>query len=308
MKTKKPIVAISGCLVGEAIRYDGQHKRHPHVVHELSKVFEYFSFCPEVAMGLGIPRPTIRLMDKGGVTHLVDTKDSSIDHTKLAKKTFKTHTKGIEKASGIVLTRNSPSCGYDPVKVYNEKTGIPATKERGLWAAHLEKEFPLTPIIDSGRLYDDHLRETFRTQVLAHQEFSELPKEPKALVKFHEVYKYYLYQYGAVHVKKLGGICAGVTKTNFSQKYKDYGEYLFGTAFKKTITTKNRTNVAEHLAGYFKSNLEGGDKKYLHDNIKAFYNNKLSFESLIVLIGFLVKTYKQGYLKDQKIFSFYGKY
>lgn len=306
MKSKKPIVAISGCLVGEQIRYDGQHKRHPHIVHELDKIFEYFSFCPEVAMGLGIPRPTIRLMDKAGKTHLVDTKDSSIDHTKLAHKTFKTHTKGIEKASGIVLTRNSPSCGFDPVKVYDEKTGIPTKKERGLWASHLEKEFPLTPIIDSGRLYDDHLRETFRTQVFACQEFREKVLLPKDLIKFHEVFKYYLYQYGAVHVKKLGGICAGVTRANFSKKYEEYREYLFGTVFKKTITTKNRTNVAEHLAGYFKESLSGGDKKYLHDNIKAFYKGNLSFESLIVLIGFLVRTYKQPYLKDQIIFSYYG--
>jgi len=308
MKMKKPLVAISGCLVGEAIRYDGQHKRHPHVTHELSKLFEFHSFCPEVAMGLGIPRPTIKLMDKDGETHLVDSKDSSIDHTKLAHKTFKTHTNGIEKAHGIILTKNSPSCGLDPVKVYGEKSGIPFRKTKGLWAEHLCQEFPLIPKIDSGRLYDDHLRDTFRTQVLVFQDFQNLKKEAKELIKFHEIYKYYIFQYGAAPLKALGRICAGVSKSNLKEKFSEYEEYLFGTIFQKSITPKNRTNVAEHIAGYFKEELEGGDKKYLHDNIKAFHTGKLSFESLIVLMGFLTKTYKQKYLKDQKLFSLYSKH
>lgn len=299
---------MSGCLIGEEIRYDGQHKRHPHIIHELNKIFEYHSFCPEVAMGLGIPRPTIKLMNKKGKVHLVDSKDSSIDHTKLAQKTFKTHDKGIEKACGIILTKNSPSCGYDPLKVYDEKSGVPNGKSMGLWAQHLSEKFPMIPTIDSGRLYDDHLRDTFRTQVLVYQEFRDMKKEPKVLIKFHETYKYYLFQYGAAPLKKLGGICAGVTKSNFSKTYEEYGEYLFLTVFKKNITQKNRTNVAEHVAGYFKKELSSGDKKYLHDNIKAYHQGKLSFESLIVLIGFLTRTYKQRYLTDQKLFTLYGKH
>ena len=308
MSKKKPLVAVSGCLIGEEIRYDGQHKRHPHLIHELDKIFNYHSFCPEVAMGLGIPRPTIKLMDKGGEIHLVDSKDKSIDHTKLAYKTFTTHDKGIEKACGIILTKNSPSCGFDPVKVYNEETGIPGTKSMGLWAKHLHEKFPLIPTIDSGRLFDDHLRDTFRTQVLAYQEFRDNVKEPKDLLKFHETHKYYTYQYGLKYLKALGQICTGVTKESFNEKYKNYAEYFFGTIFKKNITQKSRTNVAEHLAGYFKKNLDSGDKKYLHENIKAFYNGKLSFETLIVLIGFLTKTYDEKYLKKQMIFNYYKKH
>lgn len=308
MSKKKPLVAISGCLIGEEIRYDGQHKRSPHTNHEFRKIFDYHSFCPEVAMGLGIPRATIKLMDKKGKVHIVDSKDPTIDHTKLALKTFKTHDKGIEEASGIILTKGSPSCGYDPIRVYNEKTGIPTTKSMGLWAIHLEEKFPLIPKIDSGRLYDDHLRDTFRTQVIVFDEYKYLKKEPRHLVKFHETYKYYIFQYGAVHLKKLGSICAGVTKSNFNERYSAYAEYLFATIFKKSITSKNRTNVAEHLAGYFKNKLSSGDKKYLHENIKAYYDGKLSFESLIVLIGFLTKTCDDTYLKDQKLFSLYSKH
>lgn len=308
MSHKKPLVAISGCLIGEEIRFDGQHKRHPHIVHELNEFFEYHSFCPEVAMGLGTPRPAIKLMDKNGEIKLVDSKDSSIDHTNLAYKTFKTHDKGIQNACGIILTKNSPSCGYDPVKVYDEKTGIPKIKRMGLWAQHLHEKFPLIPTIDSGRVYNNHLRDTFRTQVLSFQEFRDKVSLPKDFIKFHEIHKYYILQYGAVHLKKLGSICAGVTKANFKERYDSYAEYLFGTIFKKGISQKNRTNVAEHLAGYFKKNLTAGDKKYLHENIKAFHKDKLSFESLIVLIGFLAKTYEEKYLKKQIIFKYYSKH
>ena len=86
-KKNKPLIGVSGCLLGEEVRYDGQHKKHPHILHEMAEEFEYISFCPEVSMGLGIPRPTIHLTQADDKLLLVNSKDSSIDHTDLAKKT-----------------------------------------------------------------------------------------------------------------------------------------------------------------------------------------------------------------------------
>ena len=304
--SKKPKIAISGCLLGEEIRFDGQHKRHPHVVQESANLFEFQSFCPEVAMGLGIPRKPVRLVKKGKDVRLVDRADHSIDHTDVAEKTFKGLESTLKGVSGIVLMAKSPSCGYDPIKVYDYKSGMPKEKGRGIWAQHVEDNFPLIPKIDSGRLYDNHLRDTFRTQVLIYERFHKDVKAPKDLVKFQQQYKYYFMQYGAVHMKRLGQICAGISPKNKKEKIQEYGEYLFTTAFKKNITSKHRVNVAEHMAGHLKELLKKSDKRYLHDNIKAFRANKLSFESLITLIGFLVFSYEAEYLLDQKILSLYS--
>jgi uncharacterized protein YbbK (DUF523 family)/uncharacterized protein YbgA (DUF1722 family) len=303
----KPVVAISGCLVGEQVRYNKQHKKSPSVTGELSDYFEYQSFCPEMSMGLGVPRAPIKLVKKGESICLVNSKDISIDHTQLAKKTFEKIDKEIEVVSGIIFASRSPTCGLAPANVVDFLSGKVVTNSKGLWAHHLEEKYPLIPKISSGKLYDDELRDTFRTQVVIYNEYMTKVSMPKDLINFHEVYKYYFMQYGATHLKKLGQICAGVSNSNISLKLKDYKEYLFGTLFDEKITCKNRTNVFQHLAGYFKSNLGTSDKKYLDENIKAFYTQKISFATLLTLLEFLSRSYNQSYLKKQRIFNLYSQ-
>jgi uncharacterized protein YbbK (DUF523 family)/uncharacterized protein YbgA (DUF1722 family) len=305
----KPIVAISGCLAGEEIRHDRQHKKSPYIAHELSNYFTYKSFCPEVSMGLGIPRSPIKLvkMKREDPIQLVDSKDPRINHTELAMKTFSKIEKEVKSVSGIIFASKSPSCGYDPVNVSDAKSGISVTKSKGLWAKHLESLYPLIPKISSGRLYDTEQRDTFRTQVMVYNDFTSNVSTPHQLIKFHETYKYYFMQYGAIQLKCLGRICAGISNKNNKDKILEYSEYLFGTLFKKKITNKNRTNVFEHLAGYFKKCLNVSDKKYLHENIKAYYKDNISFNTLLTLIEFLSMSYEQVYLKDQKIFKLYSQ-
>ena len=248
-RRKKPLIGVSGCLLGEEIRYDGQDKKNLHVIDELSPFLEYISFCPEVSMGLGIPRPPIKLIEKNKKIHLVDTKNHSIDHTSLAKETFDEMTPHFKDVSGLIFTKGSPSCGHNSVEYGDIK------KTSGLWAAHLEKCYPFIPKIDSGDLPNDHFRETFLSQVLCYFNFNHLEKKPKDLIKFHEQHKFYLLQYGEPSIKVLGRICARITSQNFQQKYLEYSEMLFQKTFKKPITIKKRRNVLDHMAGFFKNQI-----------------------------------------------------
>ena len=304
-KRKKPLVGVSGCLLGEEIRYDGKDKKSTHVIDDLFNCFEYVSFCPEVSMGLGIPRPPIELVEKNDEIHLVDVEDHNLDHTALAKDTFNEMAPHFKDVSGLIFTKGSPSCGHDPVKYQNEAGELGLTK--GLWADHLEKCYPSIPKIDSGRLTNDHLKETFLSQVLSYFNFNLLEKSPKFLIKFHEQHKFYILQYGSSDLKALGQSCAGITPQNFKQKYLDYSEILFQKTFKGPITTKKRVNVLEHMAGFFKKEISQKDKKDLQKSILSFKNKKISFEKVLILLWSLTKSYGQPYLKNQKIFSYYLK-
>lgn len=304
-KIKKPFVAISGCLLGEEIRYDGQHKWNSYVNQELAEAFEYLSVCPEVAMGLGVPRPSIKLIQKEKELLLVDANNISIDHTKKALKTFKTLIIPLDKASGFIFTKNSPSCGFDPVKVYGPGEEKSVGKSMGLWADYVSTEFPLVPKIDSGRLSDDDLRNKFRTQVLIFDDFRKLVKKSKDLIQFHENHKLYILLYGNLHLSKLTEICSNLTKENFSKVLFSYSEYLFGTVFLKNISSNNKAKVIETMVNYFKNELGPGDEKYLKGNIRAYYMKKLKFENLLNLIYFLAKTGCKKDLEEQRIFSLY---
>ena len=165
-------------------------------------------------MGLGIPRAAVHLVEIDGAPHLVNAKDSSIDHTELAKKTFEKITPELKGASGIVLTKGSPSCGNDPVKLYHPEKKVPFGKSRGLFALHVENAYPLIPRIDSGRLYDKELRENFCSQVQCFHSFQAMELKPRYLVKLHEEHKFYFLQYGDQFLKKLGRICSGIDNKN----------------------------------------------------------------------------------------------
>tara|TARA_Y100001954_G_scaffold239194_1_gene311863 strand:+ start:4572 stop:5510 length:939 start_codon:yes stop_codon:yes gene_type:complete len=306
-KKAKPLIGVSGCLLGEEIRYNGQHKKHPHILHDMAKDFNYISFCPEVSMGLGIPRAAVHLAEVDGKPHLVNAKDSSIDHTELAQKTFEKITPELKETMGLVFTKGSPSCGKDPVRLYHAEKKVPLGKSKGLFAQHIEQVYPLIPKIDSGRLYDKDLRENFCSQVHCFHEFQTMEKRPRSLVKFHEEHKFYILQYGDKFLKKLGRICSGIDNKNIKGKWSLYEEVLFMETFKESITVKKRTNVIEHMAGFFKKELSKSDKNYLHESIMAYHDRKLSFETLLVLIYYLTESKDQAYLKNQKIFKYYSK-
>lgn len=161
MSKKKPIIAISGCLLGEKIRYNGKDKQHSSLNSDFKDKFEVLSFCPEVEMGLGIPRAPIQLMTLDSKTNLVDVENPKINHTELAQRTFEKMIPKLKEVCGIILTTRSPSCGYNPVDVFNEKQDLIGKLEKGLWANFLEERLPLVPKIDSSDLDDDNIRNNF---------------------------------------------------------------------------------------------------------------------------------------------------
>ena len=160
-------VGISSCLLGQKVRYDGQHKRDPLVTDFLAGYFTFIPVCPEVEIGLGIPRETIRLERSGNEVRLVAPK-SGLDHT--TAMTAYSRAKAEQLAgmdlSGYVLKKDSPSCGMERVKVYSGK-GAPAKTGRGLFAQELMGRLPLLPVEEEGRLQDSRLRENFVERVFA---------------------------------------------------------------------------------------------------------------------------------------------
>ena len=54
-------LGVSTCLLGEEVRFDGGHARNRFVIDVLGNWFEWVPVCPEVEIGMGIPRPAIGL-------------------------------------------------------------------------------------------------------------------------------------------------------------------------------------------------------------------------------------------------------
>jgi len=107
-------VGISACLLGEKVRYDGGHKRADFCTEVLSGYFQFVPLCPEVAIGLGVPRPTIRLVQQGSDIR-VQSADGALDVTEPLKAYGLKKSAELTDLSGYIFCAKSPSCGMERV-------------------------------------------------------------------------------------------------------------------------------------------------------------------------------------------------
>lgn len=172
----KPLVGVSGCLMGLSVRYDGGHKNHKYITQQLSQHLSLKSFCPEVLSGMSTPRKPIRLIKDKSEIRCVTSHDESIDVTDSISQLPLKMSTVLKTLSGFVVKKDSPSCGLQKVKVYWD--GVPKAEGTGIFTAALQSAFPSLPIEDEGRLCDPQLREQFIQRVFAYDRWKQLISEP----------------------------------------------------------------------------------------------------------------------------------
>ena len=177
-------VGISACLLGEKVRYDGGHKRDPDLLRDLGRHFEWVPVCPEVELGLGTPRPPLRLEGDPRAPRLVFV-ESREEITTLMRDWSRRRLDALAAADlcGFVLKRDSPSCGLERVEVHGDGGERPRRTGTGLFAAALRERFPRMPLEEGERLRDRSAREGFVERVLAYRRRREASVAPAVLVE-----------------------------------------------------------------------------------------------------------------------------
>jgi uncharacterized protein YbgA (DUF1722 family)/uncharacterized protein YbbK (DUF523 family) len=298
----KITVGISSCLLGEKVRFDSGHKQSTYVNKELRDYFDFVSVCPEVGMGLPIPRPTIRLMSNEERIALVDTKDETKDHTDgmMQFTTQKVAELEDTEMCGYIVCAKSPSCGMERVKVYTR--GHARTDGVGLYTQHLMKRMPWLPVEEDGRLNDPVLKENFITRVFGLKDFYEsMEGEPTAgkIVAFHSRYKLTLMAHDPQSYKELGRLVANQADYEPADFYKAYRLGLM-EGLKNRASRKNVTNVLMHIQGYFKRSLNKDEKAELARVIDEYRTGLLPILAPLTLLKHYLSTYPDDYLAQQK--------
>ena len=200
-------IGVSQCLLGEEVRYDGTGARSSMPHAKLEGLFQFDSICPEVGIGMTVPREPIRLVKTDNDVRVVGVKDPSLDKTNELRQYAVEKRVQIGGFSGYVFMHNSPSCGLFRVKVYPPRPDVPATRNgTGIFAAQVIEDYPCLPVEEAGRLFDDEIRENFVTRVFAYAHWQSLPTEKTAqhLIEFHSRYKYLLMAHNIDAYKKAG--------------------------------------------------------------------------------------------------------
>jgi uncharacterized protein YbgA (DUF1722 family)/uncharacterized protein YbbK (DUF523 family) len=293
-------LGISSCLLGQKVRFDGNHKLDSYLTDTFGQYFEWVPVCPEVAIGLGVPRPPIRLVGSPGAPRAVGVKDDSLDVTDKLIAYGRQQARQLDDLSGYVFKSKSPSCGMERVKIY-QRTGYPAKSGRGIFAGAFLSGQSWLPAEEEGRLSNPRLRENFIERVFVYRRWQELMAHgltASRLVEFHTRHKLALMAHDVEAYRTLGRLVAQAGRRNLKEVGREYLARLM-QAFQRLATPARHANVQMHLMGYLKKHLDADDKAELYGMIHAFRWGKAPFAAPLTLLKHHFRRHAGPYIAGQ---------
>jgi uncharacterized protein YbgA (DUF1722 family)/uncharacterized protein YbbK (DUF523 family) len=248
--------------LGNEVRYDGGHKRDNYLVNTLGQHVDWVPVCPEVEIGLPVPRETLRLIGDPDDPVLIAPK-SGTEYTRKMREWASTRLDELAEIGihGFVFKKDSPSSGLFRVRVY-DAAGVPQRVGTGIFPREVTKRFPLLPVEEEGRLNDMILRESFIERVFVYYRLTRLLEEnptPGGIVQFHTAHKLTMMAHSPQHYQEMGRLVA----QSGSLPWEDLSEPYAGMLMEGLAvhgTPGKHTNVMQHLMGFLKDTLDADDK------------------------------------------------
>ena len=297
----RPKIAVSACLMGQPVRYNGGHKQSTLCSQTLADYFDFVPLCPEVAIGLGTPREPIRLVGDPQAPRAVGTVHGDNDVTQALADYGQQMAGQLTDICGYIFMQKSPSCGLARVKVY-QSNGAPAEHAgRGIYAQAFCARHPDLPVEEDGRLNDPVLRENFLTRVFAYAAWQQLCAQGlsrRALTEFHARYKYQLMAHNPEQYKTLGKLLGSMGKADPHAVAPRYFRALMA-ALKQCATRRTHTNVLQHLSGYLKQAISRDDKREVQHLIGQYHQGIVPLVVPLTLLKHHLRHHPNPYLAQQ---------
>lgn len=297
----KPALGTSTCLLGEAVRFDAGHKHDRWITGTLSQYFDLVSTCPEVAIGLGIPRPPIQLKGAVHSIRVVGSRDPDLDVTDDLRRYGTKMAIQMDAISGYIFKSKSPSCGLERVRLFPEDDGAPSRDGVGQYAAAFTAAQPLLPVEEEGRLNDPVLRDNFIERVLCFHRWQKLQNRgitPARLIDFHSCHKLLVLSHGVVPYRALGRLVADTGKHDIYKIADDYIQRLM-RALKRKATRRSHANVLQHLQGYLKRALDRSDRQELVEVIDHYRLGRVPLVVPMTLLRHHFRRHPDPYITRQ---------
>jgi len=303
-------IGVSSCLLGEEVRYDGQHARSRYVTDHLARFAEFVSVCPELDAGLGTPRPALRIVRRDGESRL-ETSSTGEDLTErfhAAADARMDRLDELGELDGYVVKKSSPSCGMERVKIY-AASGGGSRDGVGLFTARLRERYPLLPVEEEGRLNDPVLRERFLLRAWSRRRWRaarEAGLTRSRIVAFHTAHKLLVRTHDERAYRSLGRLVASFGEMPDAELFARYGEELQQT-LAVPASRGRHVNALQHALGYLKDALHPNEKQEI---LTACADYQAGIVPLIVPVAMIrahVRTHRIEYLLDQVYFDPYPK-
>jgi uncharacterized protein YbgA (DUF1722 family)/uncharacterized protein YbbK (DUF523 family) len=300
MQHPRPVIVLSKCLELEACRYNGQKIRAPFVLQLMPHV-ETNPVCPEVEIGLGIPRDPIRLVTLGGSQRLVQP-TTERDLTEAMGSFSDDYLGALENVDGFILKSRSPSCGIKDTKVYSGDGGTqPSARGPGMFGGAVLERFPRAAVEDEGRLTNFRIRHHFLTKLFALASLRAVRDSGSmaSLIQFHAEYKFVLMANHQTELRALGRIVANPDKRAFGEVLADYEEHLTH-ALARPARSKSDINVLMHALGYFSDGLRGNEKQHFLSLLDDYRAGRSTLAAPLAILQSWIVRFDEEYLAQQR--------
>lgn len=294
-------VGVSSCLLGREVRFDGGHKRDAFINRVLAEHFDFVPVCPEMEIGLGVPRDPVRLEKRGGEVRVVGIRQPGLDVTESLDACGRRVVEAHHDLSGYIFKSKSPSCGMERVKVYDAGSGIPSADGVGRFARTVMECRPDLPVEEEGRLNDPVLRENFIERVFTYRRWQALAADgltPARIIDFHTRHKLMLMAHSQRAYRELGqrvAACGSEDPGQFGERY--IGELM--AALRIRASRRNHTNVLKHVQGFLKDRIDALDKRELNEVIERYRLGLVPLVVPITLLNHHFRRHPDDYMTKQ---------
>jgi uncharacterized protein YbgA (DUF1722 family)/uncharacterized protein YbbK (DUF523 family) len=291
----RPRIGVSSCLLGERVRFNGGHSRDRFLTDHLARYVDWVPVCPEVEIGLGAPRESLRLTSAGRLTGR-----GGADHTGAVAALAERRRADLDGLSGYVVKSRSPSCGLSSVRVHSGDAII-AGNGRGVFAARVLAADPLLPAEESGRLNDPLLRESFVEQVFARARLQRLFRAGwrlRDLVGFHARHKLQLMAHDPAGTRQAGHLVAFASGQPGDEVRAGYAA-LFGRVLARRVSRDRHVNALHHAFGLVSEVLDDTRRHDILDTIDAYRRGELPLSVPVTLLRHHAEGCGAGYLAGQ---------
>jgi len=301
----KPKVIVSKCLGFAQCRYNAL-MISDEFVDTLRSYVEFHPVCPEVEIGLGVPRSPVRIVSVKKELRLVQPA-TNLDITEKMHDFAKSFLNSAKEADGFILKNRSPSCGIKDVKVYPSTSRVPpVSRSSGFFGGAVLESYPNLAVEDEGRLRNTRIREHFLTKLYTTSAFGEVRNSGsmKDLIRFHTENKLLLMAYNQKELANLGRIVANHEKADLNTVITQYELHL-SRALSQTARYTSVINVLMHSLGYFSEGLSKDEKKFFLNSIEEYREGIIPLSATLFILRSWVVRFNQKYLSNQTFFEPY---
>ncbi|MDH7593297.1 MAG: DUF523 and DUF1722 domain-containing protein [Methanomicrobiales archaeon] len=301
----RPRILLSRCIEVEPCRYNGVKIDSP-LIAALRPHVEMIPVCPEMEIGLGVPRDPLRLVASGGEIRLIQPATGR-DLTEEMIRFTASFVDALDLLDGIVLKARSPSCGPRGVDIFpSVEAESAASRGRGIFSASLLKRFSDVALAEEGQLGDPAFSDHFLTRLFTLADFRELRlhESGRNLLQFHAENKYILTLYNQKEYHGLTDLVVNRNERSFDAVIREYRTRLYAMLSRRP-SAKAHLSVFRRAAEHLIPHAERVEQEAIEETIERFGRGDLPLHEARRRFMNWIEEFDEDYLAHQTYFRPY---